>query len=47
MALHIGYSDAITMNQQLITDRVGAHPKSKPLLGSSELSVGDQVFIEG
>lgn len=33
MALHIGYSDATTMNQQLITDRAGRSPQIKTIIG--------------
>lgn len=44
MALHIGYSDANTMNQQLMTDRVGRSPQIKTIIGPVRTSSIHQII---
>ena len=44
MALHIEYSDATTMNQQLMTDRVGRSPQIKTTTGPVRTSSLHQII---
>ena len=44
MALHVEYSDATTMNQQLMTDRVGRSPQIKTITGPVRASSIHQII---
>ena len=44
MALHVEYSDATTMNQQLMTDRVDRSPQIKAIIGPMRASSIHQII---